>query len=236
MIAVLRRELQSYFKTPIGYVFMGIFLLISGLMFFFTNLSSGSGNIANMFAQFTTVLMFLVPVLTMRLFSEERKNQTEQLLLTSPLPLTAIVVGKFLAAVTVFALTLAATFVYVAIIGIYGTIYWGETLCTYLGFFLMGCCYIAAGVLVSSLTENQVSAAVATFGFTFFLWIADAVTSVIPVQFIKTILSWFSIFERYEIFTRAQLGLSGVLYFVSFCAVFLFLTVRVIDKRRWSEG
>jgi len=236
MRAVWKREMHSYFKTPIGYVFMGFFLIVGGLMFFFTNLAPRSGNLANLLSQLTVVLMFLIPVLTMRLFSEERRNKSEQLLLTSPLSLRAIVVGKYLAATAVFLLTLAITGLYVLIVGFYGRIYWGEVVTAYTGFFLVGCCFISVGVLVSSMTENQVSAAVATFGLNFFLWVIDAVISIIPVPWIVNILSWFSIMKRYDVLTRAQLGFSGVLYFVSFCAVFLFLTVRVIDKRRWSEG
>lgn len=236
MLVIWKRELRGYLQTPIGYVFIGFFLLVGGVMFTFTNLAAGSGSIANMLAQFTTILLFLVPVLTMRLFSEERKNKSEQLLLTSPVSLVSIVVGKFLAAVTIFFLTLAVTWVYVLIIGFYGKIYWGETVTAYLGFFLMGCAYIAAGVFVSAMTENQVSAAVATYGLNFFLWVMDAAIYLIPVRIIADILSWLSIFKRYEVFTQAQLGFSGILYFLSFTAVFLFLAVRVIDSRRWSEG
>ncbi|MCL1854706.1 MAG: ABC transporter permease subunit [Clostridia bacterium] len=236
MRAVWKREMQSYFKTPIGYVFMGFFLMVGGLMFFFSNMASGSGNLVNLLSQFTVLLMFLIPILTMRLFSEERRNKSEQLLLTSPLSLKAIVAGKFLAAAAVFLLTLAITGLYILIVGLYGRIYWGEVLTAYLGFFLMGCCFISVGVLVSSMTENQVSAAAATFGINFFLWVIDAMVGIIPSPWVADILSWLSVIRRYDAFARAQLGFSGTLYFVSFCAVFLFLTVRVIDKRRWSEG
>lgn len=236
MLAIWNREFQSYFKTPIGYVFMGFFLLVSGLMFVFNNLFYGSGDIAAMLSSFSMILTFLMPILTMRLFSEERKNKSEQLLLTSPQSLTAIVLGKFLAAASVWFATLAATFLYVLIIGVYGKLYWGELLTNYLGFFLMGNCFVAVGVLVSAMTENQVSAAVVTIGINFLIWVIDSVTYIVPIQFVSKILEWFSIYQRYDPFSRAQLGFSGVLYFVSFCAVFLFLTIRVIDKRRWSEG
>lgn len=235
MFAVWKRELQSYFRTPIGYVFMGFFLFIGGLLFLFTNLAAGSGNITSLLSQYGTILMFLVPVLTMRLFSEERKNKSEQLLLTSPLPLAAIVAGKFFAAVTVFFVTLAGTFLFVLFVGLYGQIYWGETIAAYLGFFLMGCCYIAVGVLVSSMTENQVSAAVGTFGLNFVIWVIDSIIYMVPVPFVSEILAWLSLSQRYSVFISSQLGASGVLYFLSFCVVFLFLTVRVIDRRRWSE-
>ena len=236
MLAVWRRELQSYFKTPIGYVFMGFFLIVSGLMFFFSNLAQGNGNLAGLLSQFTTLLLFLVPILTMRLFAEERRNKSEQLLLTSPLSLTSIVAGKFLAAVVVFLLTLLVTGLYVLIVGLYGRIYWGEALSAYLGLFLLGCCFIAVGTLVSSLTESQVSAAVMSFGLNFLLWAIDAVAGIVPSPLAAGALSWLSVIQRYDAFTRAQIGFSGVLYFLSFCLVFLFLTVRVIDKRRWSEG
>jgi len=236
MLAVWKRELLSYFRTPIGYVFTGFFLLVAGLMFFFSNLATGSSNIVNLLSQFTTILMFLVPVLTMRLFSEERKNKSEQLLLTSPLSLTAIVTGKFLAAAAVYFLTLAGTGLFVLIVGLHARIYWGEILTAYLGFYLMGCCYIAVGVFVSSMTENQVSAAVATFGLNFVIWVVDSITYAVPSPAVSAVLEWLSLQKRYNVFIFSQLGASGVLYFLSFCVVFLFLTVRVIDKRRWSEG
>jgi ABC-2 type transport system permease protein len=228
--------MQAYFKTPVGYVFMGFFLLVTGLMFFFSNLSTGSGNLVNLLSQFTSILLFLAPILTMRLFSEERKNKSEQLLLTSPVSLTAIVAGKFLAASAAYGLSLAATFPYVLIVGVFGRVYWGETLLAYAGLFLCGCCFIAVGTFVSSVTENQVSAAAVAFGVNFLLWAIDAVIGMIPMPWVAGVLSWFSVFQRYEAFAEAQLGFSGVLYFLSFCAVFLFLTVRVMDRRRWSEG
>jgi len=236
MRAIWKRELQNYFMTPIGYVFTGFFLLMGGLFFFFSNIVTGSGSIVGTFSQFDTILMFLAPVLTMRLFSEERKNKSEQLLLTSPLPLPAIVLGKYFAAVSVFILTLSGTSLYVLIVALYGQIFWGELLTAYLGFFLLGCCYIAVGTLVSSMTENQVSAAVAAFGLSFLIWIFDSLIFLIPVPMFSSALEWLSLRKRYSMFLLSQLGISGVVYFLSFCAVLLFLTVRVIDKRRWSEG
>ncbi|GHU73849.1 ABC transporter permease [Clostridia bacterium] len=243
MVAVWKRELVSYFMTPIGYVFVGFFLLVSGILFTFNNLMSGSGDVAAMLSSFSMIPIFLAPILTMRLFSEERKNKSEQLLLTSPLSLTSIVAGKFLSALTVWFLTLVGTWLYVLIIASYSvnqygmsTVYWGEIISAYIGFFLMGGCFIAVGTLISALTENQVSAAVISIGINFLIWVVDSVIYVVPVQFISTILQWFSLYQRYDPFSRAQLGFSGILYFLSFMCVFLFLTIRVIDKRRWSEG
>ncbi|GHU68609.1 ABC transporter permease [Clostridia bacterium] len=243
MIAVWKRELTSYFMTPIGYVFVGFFLLVSGILFTFNNLMSGSGDVAAMLSSFSMIPLFLMPILTMRLFSEERKNKSEQMLLTSPLSLTAIVAGKFLSALTVWFVTLVGSWLFVLIIASYSvnqygmsTMYWGEVISAYIGFFLMGGCFIAVGTLISAMTENQVSAAVITIGLNFFIWVIDSVIYVVPVAFVSTILKWFSLYERYDPFARAQLGFSGILYFLSFMVVFLFLTIRVIDKRRWSEG
>jgi len=236
MLAIWKRELESYFKTTIGYVFMGFFLLVSGILFTFNNLFIGSGDVPGMLQSFSMVPIFLMPVLTMRMFSEERKNKSEQLLLTSPVSLTSIVAGKFLAALTVWIATLACTLLYVLIIGAYGRLFWGEIFVSYLGFALMGACFIAVGALVSASTENQVTAAVISIGVNFLLWVIDSVIFVVPVRFISVILEWFSVYARYDAFYNAQLGFSGIIYFVSFVLAFLFLTIRVIDKRRWSEG
>ncbi|MDR1569712.1 MAG: ABC transporter permease [Oscillospiraceae bacterium] len=236
MLAIWKRELESYFKTTIGYVFMGFFLLVSGILFTFNNLFSGNGDIPGMLSSFSMVPIFLMPVLTMRLFSEERKNKSEQLLLTSPLSLASIVAGKFLAAFTVWLATLVGTLLFVVIVGAYGTLFWGEIVASYIGFLLMGACFIAVGELISASTENQVTAAVISIGVNFFLWVIDSVIYVVPGQFVSSVLEWFSIYARFDPFARAQLGFSGILYFLSFSMVFLFLTIRVIDKRRWSEG
>ena len=236
MLAIWKRELDNYFKTSIGYVFMGFFLLVSGILFTFNNLFGSSGDIPAMLQSISMVPIFLAPVLTMRLFSEERKNKSEQMLLTSPLSLTSIVAGKYLAAVTVWLLTLAGTFLFVLIIGAYGNLYWGEIISSYVGFAMMGACFIAVGELISASTENQVTAAVISIGINFFLWVIDSVIYVVPVKFISAILEWFSLYARFDPFARAHFGISGVLYFVSFSVAFLFLTIRVIDKRRWSEG
>lgn len=236
MLAIWKKELSVCFKTPIGYVFMGFFLFLAGILFTFNNLFNGSGNVANMLSSFSMIPIFIMPVLTMRLFSEERRSKADQLLLTSPLSLTQIVVGKFLAAATVWLITIVGSLMFVLIIGSYGKLYFGEVITSYIGFYLMGACLLAVGELVSATTENQVTAAVITIGVNFLLWVIDSIIYVVPIQFVSTILEWFSLYARFDPFVRSQLGFSGILYFVSFITAFLFLTVRVIDKRRWSEG
>lgn len=239
MVAVWKRELQAYFFTPIGYVFMGVFLLVGGYYFTFGNVNSLSSDLGTLFGNLTSLFMLLVPILTMRVLSEERKNKTDQLLLTSPVSIGAMVVGKFLASCSVLLITLIPTLFYVIVIAVYGTPYWGEIFTNYLGFFLMGCCYIAIGVLMSSLSENQVSAAVLTFAVNLLLQILEYMgpsLSIPYMSWLPSVFSWLSLYTRYYDFSAGMLSLANVLYFLSFMAVVLFLTVRVIDKRRWSEG
>lgn len=239
MLAIWKREVQNYFLTPIGYVFMGIYLLVGGVFFFLNNIMSTSSDMSTLFGNMIYVFMLIMPILTMRLLSEEKRNKSDQLLLTSPRSIWEIVLGKFLAAATVLFAAMVISMFYVVIIAVYSAeVYTGLIVSNYLGSFLLGCCYIAIGVLMSALTENQVSAAVSTFGVNLLLQIFESVAPQLssPVPFINTVLSWLSLYTRYSYFSAGILSLANVLYFVSFTGIILFLAVRVIDKRRWSEG
>ena len=241
MLAIWKREVQNYFLTPIGYVFMGVFLLCGGVFFFLSNIASSSSSLVTLFGNMIYLFMLVMPILTMRLLSEEKRTKSDQLLLTSPLSITQIVVGKFLAAATVLFATMVVMLIYVVIICCYSTPYPGMIVSNYLGFFLVGCCYVSIGVLMSALTENQVSAAVLTFGANLLLQILESLSSSLTIPTLgfinlNTVLSWMSLYKRYYDFTAGILSFANVLYYVSFCFVILFLAVRVIDKRRWSEG
>ena len=146
MLAVFKRELQSYFYSAIGYVFMGCFLVIAGIFFAFGNVLSASSSVGTLFSNVSFIFILIVPILTMRLMSDERRSKSDQLLLTSPLSLWSIVCGKFLAACAVFFLTLVCTGLYVIILSTYGNVSAIEVFVNYLGFFLMGCCLIAVGL------------------------------------------------------------------------------------------
>ena len=241
MLAIWKREVQNYFLTPIGYVFIGVFLLCGGVFFFLSNIASSSSSLETLFGNMIYLFMLVMPILTMRLLSEEKRTKSDQLLLTSPLSITQIVVGKFLAAATVLFATMVVMLIYVVIICCYSTPYPGMIVSNYLGFFLVGCCYVSIGVLMSALTENQVSAAVLTFGANLLLQILESLSSSLTIPTLgfinlNTVLSWMSLYKRYYDFTAGILSFANVLYYVSFCFVILFLAVRVIDKRRWSEG
>ena len=248
MLAIWKREVQNYFLTPIGYVFMGIFLVIGGLFFYLSNVRAMSSDLTTLFGNLAYLLMLLVPILTMRLISEEKRSKSDQLLLTSPRSISDIVVGKFLAACTVLLATVAVTLIYIIVIVTYtpqsvfvpGGVHAGLIVSNYLGFFLLGCCYIAIGTLVSAMTESQVSAAVLTLGINFVLMLLEGYASqiVMPsaLSFLNTVVSWLSLQRRLYDFMAGSLSVANVFYYLSFCGIFLFLAVRVIDKRRWSEG
>ncbi len=236
MWAVFKREAESFFLSPVGYVFMGFFLLISGYFFTVSNIFTMNANFNTVLGNIIFLFMMLVPVLTMRLLSEERKTKTDQLLLTSPVPLLSIVLGKYMAAVFVFLITLLITSIYPIILFIYGSPALGEILGGYLGFFLMGCTFIAIGLFVSSLTENQLTAYIATFAVLLLLWLMDWITPNLNNMIIVQILEWLSILKRFNDFGMGILSLSPIVYYISFSAVFVFLTMRVMEKRRWSKG
>ena len=233
MFAVWKRELQSYFYTSVGYVFMGVFLVIASILFYLQIMQQRSSDLMTYIGQMSYLWMLLSPVLTMRLLAEERQKRTDQLLLTSPVSLPGIVVGKYLAAVTVMLLTVVLTFACVGIVAIYGKVYPGELLVGYLGFVLQGCAFIALDLFISGCTSNQVTAVVAAFGANFVLWMLDLIQSAIRIDWVNSILSFFSLYERTEPFLMGQLSFASVGYDLSFAAAFILLTIHLLDARRY---
>ena len=241
MTAIFKRELRSYFHGMLGYVLTAFLLASSGIYFLALNLGYGLTDFGY-YTLYRTIFMLLlyIPVLTMRSLAEERRSRTDQLLLTSPLSLWSIVLGKFFAACTVFLLTLVCTGVYVIILSAYGNVSGMEVFVNYLGFFLMGCCLISVGLFMSTLSENQVASAISTFGVILFLYLLDSIissmSSVTMLSWLCTALKWVSLFARFTDFSSGILSLTGVIYMISFAGIFLLLTVYTIEKRRWSEG
>jgi ABC-2 type transport system permease protein len=235
MLAIFKREVKAYFYSPIAYVLIGLFILISSVFFFMISLFSQSAEVNNVLSNMGFLLIFIVPILTMKVLAEDRKNGTEVLLLTSPSSLTGVVVGKYLATLLVYLVMIAVTLVYPIILFIFGKPAIPPMLGGYLGIILLGATLIAIGVFISSLTENQVIAAVISFVTMLILAFLQPISSSLGGNIAKA-LNWLSIFFRYDDFNKGILDLSSVIYYLSFIAVFLFLTVRVIEKRRWSQG
>ena len=233
MLSIWKRELQGYFYTPIGYVFMGVFLTLSSVIFFLTIMHSRSSDLLTFIGTMSYLWMLLCPVLTMRLLAEEKQKRTDQLLLTSPVSLPGIVLGKYLAAVTVMALTVLLTGLFVLIVALYGQVYPGELLVGYLGFVLQGCAFIALDLFISGCTSNQVTAVVAAFGANFVLWMLDLIQSAIRIDWVNSLLSFFSLYERTEPFLMGQFSFASVGYDVFFALAFILLAIHQMDARRY---
>lgn len=233
---IWRKEMQAYFLSPMAYVFMGLFLAGGGLFFIRYNLMAMSADFAAVLSNMAILFLFAVPVLTMRLFSEERRNKTDQLLLTSPVSVTSVVLGKYFAALTMFACTLVVMLIYVAVLYIFGNPSGGEIFAAYLGFALLGAALIALGMFMSSMMENQVTTAFATLGVMLALYLMNMLISQLDIPWVITILKWLSVFSRFATFYQGMLTPAPIVYYLSFAALFVFLTVRAVEKRRWSEG
>ncbi|MBX4264752.1 ABC transporter permease [Clostridium estertheticum] len=287
MLAVFLKELRSYFTSAIGYIFIGIFLLITGIFFTMYNLLAASPTYNNTLQSLITIFLFIIPILTMKIISEETKTKTDQLLFTSPLKIRDIILGKYFAAVAIFTISLLITVLYPLILSMFGTVSPSEIFTGYIGMFLLGATLISIGLFVSSLTENQVTSAVISFGVLLFIFLIDSIEQALPSTRISSIIfvlvmvgifafgvyfstkniyaasvaavagiiitigiylakkelfdgmiqkvfQWFSLIKRYDLFSQGILSLNSVVYYLSFIVAFIFLTIRMVDKRRWS--
>ncbi|MEA4815607.1 MAG: ABC-2 transporter permease [Lachnospiraceae bacterium] len=287
MAAIYKRELKAYFDSMIGYIFIGFFVLITAVYFSVFNLFSLSPDFRIALGNVVALFLILVPALTMRLLAEESKQKTDQLLLTAPVKVTDIVLGKYFAAITVFLIGLLFTALFPFMISLYGKVSFLETFGTYIGFFFMGSSFIAIGLWVSAMTDNQIIAAIGSFAVLFLFLMIDYIAIGLPssssfsVSFMAMLaaLIIFYIFEstrnvkltiflgilaafgiiytfilytniytglpgkiltalaiivRYENFSLGIMDFGALIYFVSFSAAFLYLTIGIIEKRRWS--
>ncbi len=223
MLAVIKKELKSYLLSPIGYVFAGLFLLIFSIFFYVTLFASKSIKFEYLFYNGATVLTFITPVLTMRMFSEERKNGTEQLLLTSPRSITSIVLGKFFAAGIIMIVTEAFTLIYFGILKYFGNPSLLVALNTLFGFLLLSLAYISFGMFASSITENQIVASVLTIGVFLAMWF---------LPYMSNIFSIFSLIDKFEKYPEGLISIPEIVTFVSFSVLFILLTIIVLQRRK----
>jgi ABC-2 type transport system permease protein len=287
MLAIFKREMKTYLQTPIGYIFSSLFLLVAGILFVLSNLFNLSPSYAPFLSSILFIFLLAIPVLTMRLLTDEKRFHTDQLLLTSSVKITSIVLGKYFAAIVVFLVTIAITILYPVVMSFYGEIDGWESVGSYIGFILLGCSFISIGLFVSATTENQVVAAIVTFVALLVSWFMDFIAQGIPtdpvtglifliaiiaavslwiflstrnlllpivigavgigvalvfffadqanyVGFVAKVLSWLSLIQRYDSFPRGILKFDAIIYYLTVSAFFVFLTVRVIEKKRWS--
>lgn len=248
MFAIFKKEMRAYFINPVGYVYTGIFLAASALICALTTIQKASYSTSSYFQYMIFTFIILIPLLTMRLFSEERRTRTEQLLLTAPVSITGMVLGKYFAALCLFVSTILVSCInffplisYAVVeqsqasdpnvhIGPVG----GQVVGCLIGMILVGAAFIALGLFISSLTESQLSAAVITVAAIAVMLLLGIANTYIDSAFIRTVLDWISVLSRYDRFAYGLFDFSALLYYVSLTGVFLFLTVRIYEKRRWG--
>lgn len=236
MSAIFKREFKTFFTSPIGYFVLAVLFGFSGFYFFVSNMYAGSADLSGVFGGlFTIVLLLVLPVLTMRLLSDDKRQRTDQALLTAPVSLTGIALGKFLAALLLFAIGISITLVFAIIIAFQVTPDWLVIVGNYVGLLLLGGMVIAIGLFISSLTESQFIAALGTFVASFAMIMVDSLGSVFSsVKWITSVVSFISVSSRYNDFTSGIINYDNVIFFLSIQALFVFLTVRVLDRKRWS--
>ena len=223
MLAIIKKELKSYLLTPIGYIFVGLFMLMFGILFYIGIYTSRYLNFEYVFVDAIIILTFITPILTMRMFAEERKNGTEQLILTSPRSLVSVVIGKFISALVIIIFTLAGTLIHFAILKYFGNPNLKIALATLLGTFLLSMSYASLGMFISSITENQIIACVLTVGV------------LIALMFLPNIHNVFesiSLVYMFDKFSIGVIALDAVVYYLSFTILFILLTIINLQRRK----
>lgn len=232
MIAVYKRELRSYFSSMIGYIFIAVVVFFIGVYFMANNLYAGYPGFAVSLSGVMVVFLVAIPILTMKSMAEERRSRTDQLLLTAPVSLTRVVLGKYFAMITVLAIPLLLACFCPLIIAANGTAQLASDYASILAFFLMGCAFVAIGLFISSLTESQIIAAVSTFAVLLVLYLWDALMGFLP-DLLKNALSVFSFSSILTNFTQYHIfDLGGLVVYLSMAFVFVFLTIQAQQKRR----
>lgn len=234
MLAVFKKELRSYFIGPIGYIYVALYILVSSLIFTYTTLYAGTCNVTTYYTFILYLFAILIPLLTMRMLSEEKKSRTEQILLTAPVSLTSVIFAKFLAAFTLFAGTLLVSCLHFIILYVFGTPNTAIMVSTTLGILLIGAAFIAIGIFVSACTENQLVAALVTIVAIASTLVLNVLSAYVTFTPLRVVMRWLSVFDRFYAFTYGYFDFVALLYYVSVTVVFLFLTVRVFEKRRWE--
>ncbi len=234
MTAIFKREFKSFFTTPLGYVILIIFNLFSGIYFWFGTLYSGSVDMTYVYSGFSMIVLSAMPIITMRLLSEERRQKTDQALLTAPVSLFGIVFSKFLAALLLYVIGISVTLLYSVVLAFVAQPAWNYILGNYLGLLLLGASLLSVGLFISSITENQLVAAIVSYAAMFLMLMSDTIANLFPVQFVSDIFYYLSFQTRYDTFVSGVVSVDNVMFFVSTTAIFVFLTTRVMEKRRWS--
>lgn len=234
MATILKRELSAYFSSAIAYVTMAVFFFFSGLFFYLGCFEGNSTSLTLIFNNMLYVILFIVPVITMKSFAEEKRQKTDQALLTAPVNIYEIVMGKFLGAFSLYAVCCAIFVVYAVVIAFFAAPQWSVFLCTLIGILLFGAAVIAINIFISVLTESMIIAAIVGMGVGFVILMMSTFVSAISVEWISTALDKINFISYYANFSYGLLNITDIIFFLSVAGLFLFFTARVLEKRRWS--
>lgn len=234
MMSIYQKEMKTFFVSPVAYTISCIFLIIAGYIFAVIIFYTKEANLHVLFANLRFVLLLIAPILTMRLLAEEKKLGTDELLYTSPLTNYEIILGKYFATVTLYLIMLIFTLEFPIFLKIYGDPDMGPIYSGYLGLFLFGSAFISLGLFTSSITENQIIAAITSFGLLLMLWLISWATTFIPVEWLQDIFKSLSVTEHFNNFEKGIIDLGDVFYYLSFSFVFIFLTNQVTEAKRWK--
>ena len=233
MKAIFKREFKSYFTSPLGYVFLAIFLFFEG--YFFVNLYSyGSPNNEIIFPSLSFVVVLVTPVLTMRLLSEDRRQKVDQALLTAPVSVAGIVLGKFFAAFAVYALAFSPVILFELIVTLLSTPNWLIFLNAWLGAMLIGGALIAIGMFISALTESPIISCILTLICFMLLMVLPSLASLVGVEWVTAAANKIAFVNLFATFTSSLFHVIDVIYLLSVIAVFVFVSIRAVERRRWS--
>jgi ABC-2 type transport system permease protein len=253
ILAIAQKELKSYFASPIAYIVIGFFVLLYGYFYALTlqyfvresmQMSQmGQGGAPSMninermirpvLSNVTVVLLFVMPMITMRTYSEEKRSGTIELLLTSPLSDFQIIMGKFLGALGLYGVMLAVTLIHMAILFVYGAPEWKPLATAYLGLLLLGGCFLSLGLFISSLTKNQIVAGMMTFAVFLLFWVISWIASVGSGGWVSDVAAYLSIIDHFDDFAKGVLDTTHLIYYLSFITFSLYLTAKSVDTERW---
>lgn len=234
MTAILKRELSSFFTSAVGYVVLAVYYFFAGMFFYYTCLAIDNKDMSGLFNNMFMITILVIPIITMKSFSEEKKQKTDQALLTSPLGLGEIVVGKFLGSFIMFMCCIAIFVLCAFTLSLYSAPDWSVFLGNLIGTILLGAAMIAINIFISSLTESMIISAVVGMCIGLAIFFIDSLAELVSVTWISSAISSISFATHYQDFTTGILSISDMIFFLSIIVLFNFLTLRVLEKRRWS--
>ncbi len=231
--AIFKKEMRVYFVSPLAYVFLGVFLFLAGLFFYLGVIQTGEASLRVMLGNLSVTLLFLLPLLTMRHFAEEQRGGTFEFLMTAPVPLWALLAGKWLASFVLCLVLLAGTGIFPLVLAYYGDPDWGVIFTSYLGLALACGAFVAAGIFTSSLTDEPVAAGLGGVLVLLPFWMSGTAADMVPYEGVSAVLRHISFLTHVEPFSRGVIDSADVIWFVLFTFAFLFLTWRSVESRRW---